>query len=149
MLDGSLRSYRRDLSLLDLRAAVAAGNWHDATRALVTSRARNAHAAPARAGGHRWCAAHRGACLAPPRGERVDGRRWHPRVARSGRTASSLVCLRRAHRHDQREERVVSFELARRQFFRRHPDEEGDGREHIPSPADDNVVWSEHTAEQP
>ena len=110
-------------------------------RSRCFARRRLAHAAPARDGCDRGGAAHRGARPAPPRGARVDGRRWHPRVAGCGRTACSLACLRRAHRHDQREERIVSFELARRQFLRRHPDEEGDCREHVPSPADNNVVW--------
>ena len=150
VLDGSLRSYRRDLSLLDLRAAVAAGEAGTTRRALSLLHARGS---PMR---------HRLELAVIAGAPRIAGRVLRRRAAsawtggggtrvsrEAGRTASSLVSLRRAHRHDEREEGVVSFELARRQFFRRHPDEEGDGREHIPSPADNNVVWSEHTAEQP
>ena len=70
----------------------------------------------------------------------VDLRR--ARIVRLGR-------LRRSHCHDEREERIVSFELARRQFLRRHTNEEGDGCEHIPSLPDGNVVRGEDVAEQP
>jgi hypothetical protein len=81
-----------------------------------------------------------GSILAAPRGYRMDGWRRDPRAA--------LSRLRRPHRHDKREEGVVLFELAPRQFLRRHADKESDGREHIPSRPDRDAVGGEDVAEQ-
>jgi hypothetical protein len=57
--------------------------------------------------------------------------------------------LGRAHGNDHGEEGIVSFELARRQFLRGHPDEEGDSCEQVPALPDGNAVRWEDILEQP